>query len=121
MFDRQANLAPQRIFGKSGTQPVGVLEQEVVQEVAIEGIILTAAGTAAEGVVLPLLDDPISGFQRFAETFEARSCVSPDSAAAQAHDATRLLIAAIRKARTEPRAHRSWRSGTRPMVGSLEP
>jgi branched-chain amino acid transport system substrate-binding protein len=59
---------------------------------------LSTAGTAAEGVLLPLLDDPATGFQRFAETFQARFGVFPDFAAAQAYDATRLLIAAIRKA-----------------------
>jgi branched-chain amino acid transport system substrate-binding protein len=59
---------------------------------------LATAGTAAEGVLLPLLEDPAPGFQRFADTFQARFGVSPDFAAAQAYDATRLLIAAIRKA-----------------------
>jgi branched-chain amino acid transport system substrate-binding protein len=59
---------------------------------------LVAAGTASEGVILPLLDDPTTGFQRFAETFQARCGVFPDFAAAQAYDATRLLITAIRKA-----------------------
>jgi branched-chain amino acid transport system substrate-binding protein len=59
---------------------------------------LATAGTAAEGVLLPLLDDPTSGFQRFAESFQARFGVFPDFAAAQTYDATRLLIAAIRKA-----------------------
>jgi branched-chain amino acid transport system substrate-binding protein len=59
---------------------------------------LAAAGTASEGAILPLLDDPTTGFQRFAETFQARCGVFPDFAAAQAYDATRLLITAIRKA-----------------------
>ena len=59
---------------------------------------LAAAGTAAEGVLLPLVDDPTAGFQRFAETFQAHFEVFPDFAAAQAYDATCLLITAIRKA-----------------------
>jgi branched-chain amino acid transport system substrate-binding protein len=58
---------------------------------------LAAAGTAAEGVLFPLLDDPTTEFQRFAETFQARFEVFPDFAAAQAYDATRMLIAAIHK------------------------
>ncbi len=59
---------------------------------------LAAAGTAAEGVLLPLLDDPTSEFPHFAEAFQARWGIFPDFVAAQAYDVTRLLIAAIRKA-----------------------
>ena len=59
---------------------------------------LSSAGTATEGVLLPLLDDPTAGFHRFAEMFQTRFEVFPDFAAAQAYDATRMLIAAIRKA-----------------------
>jgi branched-chain amino acid transport system substrate-binding protein len=59
---------------------------------------LASAGTAAEGVFLPLLDDPATGFQGFAAKFQSHFEVFPDFAAAQAYDATRLLIAAIRKA-----------------------
>lgn len=58
---------------------------------------LATAGTAAEGVYIPLLDDPTSGFQHFAQLFQDRCGVFPDFVAAQAYDVTRLLIAAIRK------------------------
>ena len=61
-------------------------------------VFLATAGVAAEGVLLPLLDDPTSEFQRFAEAFRARFGVFPDFAVAQTYDATRLLVAAIRKA-----------------------
>jgi branched-chain amino acid transport system substrate-binding protein len=59
---------------------------------------VATAGTAADGVLFPLLDDPAPGFHGFAEAFHARSGTFPDFAAAQAYDATRLLIAAIRRA-----------------------
>jgi branched-chain amino acid transport system substrate-binding protein len=59
---------------------------------------LAAAGSDAEGVLIPLLDDPTDRFHRFAEVFQTRFEVFPDFAAAQAYDATRLLITAIRKA-----------------------
>jgi branched-chain amino acid transport system substrate-binding protein len=59
---------------------------------------LVTAGTASEGVILPLLDDPTTGFQHFADVFRARCGVFPDFTAAQAYDATCLVIAAIRRA-----------------------
>jgi len=59
---------------------------------------LAAAGTASQGVLLPVLDDPTTGFQGFAAKFQSHFDVFPDFAAAQAYDATRLLITAIRKA-----------------------
>jgi len=59
---------------------------------------LAAAGSDAEGVLIPLLDDPATGFQGFAAKFQSHFDVFPDFAAAQAYDATRLLITAIRKA-----------------------
>jgi branched-chain amino acid transport system substrate-binding protein len=75
---------------------------------------LATAGAAADGALLPLLDDPALGFQRFAETFQARFGVFPDFAAAQAYDATRLLIVAIRKAGLN-------RAGIRDAVRELSP
>jgi branched-chain amino acid transport system substrate-binding protein len=59
---------------------------------------LSAAGTAAEGALVPLLDDRTFEFQGFAAKFQSHFDVFPDFATAQAYDATRLLIAAIRKA-----------------------
>jgi branched-chain amino acid transport system substrate-binding protein len=59
---------------------------------------LSSAGTASQGVLLPLLDDPTAGSHRFAEVFQTRFGVFPDFAAAQAYDSTHLLITAIRKA-----------------------
>jgi len=59
---------------------------------------LAAAGSTSEGVLIPLLDDPATGFQSFAAKFQSRFDVFPDFATAQAYDATRLLITAIRKA-----------------------
>jgi branched-chain amino acid transport system substrate-binding protein len=59
---------------------------------------LAAAGSNSEGVLIPLLDDPATGFQGFAAKFQSHFHVFPDFAAAQAYDATRLLITAIRKA-----------------------
>jgi len=58
------------------------------------------AGTAAEGVIFPLLFHPegTSRGRRFGEHFEGRYGQRPDYAAAHAYDATCLLIAAIRKA-----------------------
>jgi len=59
---------------------------------------LAAVGSNSEGVLIPLLDDPAVGFQSSAAKFQSRFDVFPDFAAAQAYDATRLLITAIRKA-----------------------
>jgi branched-chain amino acid transport system substrate-binding protein len=59
---------------------------------------LSTAGPAAEGVLLPLLDNPATGFQDFGAKFQSRFGVFPDFAAAQTYDSTRLLVAAIRKA-----------------------
>jgi branched-chain amino acid transport system substrate-binding protein len=59
---------------------------------------VATAGSAADGVLFPLLDDPASGFHSFAATFRAHCGTLPDFAATHAYDATRLLIAAIRKA-----------------------
>jgi ABC-type branched-subunit amino acid transport system substrate-binding protein len=59
---------------------------------------LAAAGSNSEGVLIPLLDDPATGFQGFAAKFQSHFHVFPDFAAAQAYDATCLLITAIRKA-----------------------
>jgi branched-chain amino acid transport system substrate-binding protein len=59
---------------------------------------LAAAGSNSEGVLVPLLDDPVTGFQGFAAKFLSRFDVFPDFATAQGYDATRLLITAIRKA-----------------------
>jgi branched-chain amino acid transport system substrate-binding protein len=59
---------------------------------------LEAAGTYAEGLLFPLLDDDSRAYQHFAEVFAARFGVAPDYTAAQAYDSTRLLVAAIRKA-----------------------
>jgi branched-chain amino acid transport system substrate-binding protein len=59
---------------------------------------LSTAGTAAEGVLFPLIEDLATDFQGFAAKYQSRLDVSPDFAAAQAYDATRLLITAIRKA-----------------------
>jgi ABC-type branched-subunit amino acid transport system substrate-binding protein len=53
------------------------------------------AGTAADGVLFPLLCDPSVLSGRFSETFTARFGRRPDCTAAQTYDATRLLIAAI--------------------------
>jgi branched-chain amino acid transport system substrate-binding protein len=58
---------------------------------------LAAAGSNAEGVLIPLLNGPANGFQGFATKFQSRFHILPDYATAQAYDATRLLIAAIRK------------------------
>ena len=58
---------------------------------------LQAAGASAEGVLFPLLENASPGFQRFAEVFTPRFGFLPDYAAAQAYDATCLLITAIRK------------------------
>lgn len=59
---------------------------------------LQTAGTRAEGLVFPLLEEDSPAFQHFARVFVARFGVAPDYAAAQAYDSTRLLVAAIRKA-----------------------
>jgi branched-chain amino acid transport system substrate-binding protein len=59
---------------------------------------LSAAGAAAEGVLVPLLDGPAPGFQGFAAKFQSHFGVFPDVTTARAYDATRLLITAIRKA-----------------------
>jgi ABC-type branched-subunit amino acid transport system substrate-binding protein len=59
---------------------------------------LAAAGSNSEGALVPLLDGPAAGFQCFATKFQSRFGVFPDFATAQAYDATRLLITAIRKA-----------------------
>jgi ABC-type branched-subunit amino acid transport system substrate-binding protein len=59
---------------------------------------LAAAGSNSEGVLIPLLNDPATGFQGFAAKFQSHFDVFPDFATAQAYDATRLLITAIRKA-----------------------
>jgi branched-chain amino acid transport system substrate-binding protein len=59
---------------------------------------LAAAGSNSERVLIPLLDDPATGFQGFAAKFQSHFDVIPDFATTQAYDATRLLIAAIRKA-----------------------
>ncbi len=59
------------------------------------------AGPAAEGVLLPLLWDPDAantGRESFHERFAEQAGHEPDYAAAHAHDATAILVAAIRRA-----------------------
>jgi ABC-type branched-subunit amino acid transport system substrate-binding protein len=56
------------------------------------------AGEAAEGAFFPRLCDRAASSDRFVETFESRFGRRPDCVTAQTYDATRLLIAAIRRA-----------------------
>ena len=58
------------------------------------------AGPAADGVLLPLLwdpDAPDSAGESFRRRFAERAGHDPDYAAAHAHDATAILVAAIRR------------------------
>jgi hypothetical protein len=59
---------------------------------------LREAGTAAEGVVFPLLYQPGEQSGEFVHVFESRFGRLPDYAAAHTYDAVRLLVAAVRKA-----------------------
>jgi ABC-type branched-subunit amino acid transport system substrate-binding protein len=58
---------------------------------------LQKAGSAAEGVIFPLLYVPRGSADGFAKTFERRFGHAPDYAAAHTYDAARLLVEAVRK------------------------
>jgi branched-chain amino acid transport system substrate-binding protein len=57
-----------------------------------------AAGSAAEGVVVPRLWEPSAEWDRFTRTYEARWGEPPDYAAGQAYDSVRLVADAVRRA-----------------------
>jgi len=75
---------------------------------------LEEAGPAAEGVRFPFPLELSAASAAFSERFTARHGAPPDFAALYAYDATRLLIAAIRKAGLD-------RDGIRDAIKGLSP
>lgn len=57
-----------------------------------------AAGATVEGVVVPLLAESGPAWEAFTHGYEIRWGQPPDEAAAHAHDAVRLVAAAVRRA-----------------------
>jgi ABC-type branched-subunit amino acid transport system substrate-binding protein len=64
-------------------------------------LFVEVAGPAAEDVCFPLLSEPVgqeADGERFSRRLQRRSGTEPDWAAVTSYDATRLLVAAIRRA-----------------------
>jgi ABC-type branched-subunit amino acid transport system substrate-binding protein len=75
---------------------------------------LAEAGEKADGVVFPLLYLPAATSDEFEQQFQNCHQRQPDYAAAHAHDAVRILVAAIQEAGLD-------RAGIREAVAQLSP